>query len=120
APEGRALPQARLNPDTPAVHLNDAFDDGESEAGAALGARAGAIGLLELLEDLLLISFGNASPGVGNGDRAGTVRRRHLDPYLTSVGDLAGVPHQIEQHLRQPPLVASAQWQVRGEIDLKC
>src|SRR5262249_33474065 len=118
-PEGRALAQARLDPDTSSVHLNDAFDDGEPKAGATLGASAGAIGLLELLEDLLLIRFGNARPGVGDGDREGPVRHRHLDLHLTSVGELDGVPHQIEQHLRQPPLVAPAQWQVRGEIDLE-
>jgi hypothetical protein len=38
----------RLNPDLPAVHLDDALGDREAQAGAALLAGDGIIGLLKL------------------------------------------------------------------------
>ena len=51
-PEGkcRALARLRLDPNPPAMHLNDPLGDGQSQAGATLLASDGIVGLLELLE----------------------------------------------------------------------
>jgi hypothetical protein len=60
----RALAGLRLNPDLAAVHLNDALRYGESQAGAALLAGDGVIGLLKLLKQLGLIGSGDTGSGV--------------------------------------------------------
>jgi hypothetical protein len=61
------LTNLRLDPDLAAVHFNDAFRYGESQARAALLARDGIVRLLELLEQLGLI--GSGYPGSGVTDR---------------------------------------------------
>src|SRR5881398_2332986 len=45
--------------------------DGQAETGAAVGAARAAVGLLECLEDDLLLLRGNTDPGVGDGERDG-------------------------------------------------
>ena len=42
------------------------FDDGETEAGAAVGAAAGAVDGVEALEDAFLVFFRDAAAGVGD------------------------------------------------------
>ena len=64
----RALPRLRLNPDPAAVHLNDALRYSQPQAGAALLAGDGIVGLLELLKQLGLIGCGNAGSGVTDRD----------------------------------------------------
>jgi hypothetical protein len=44
------------------VKLDDPLGDGQTQARAALGTRAGAVGLLELSEDLRLLLLGNPRP----------------------------------------------------------
>ncbi len=57
-----------FDPDVAPVHLDDMFDDGESEAGTALIAGAGTVGAEESLEDALLHFFGDAGSVVFDGD----------------------------------------------------
>jgi hypothetical protein len=64
----RALADLRLDPDSAAVHLNDALRYGQPQAGAALLARDGVVGLLKLLKQLGLIGSGDAGP-VSDTDR---------------------------------------------------
>jgi len=56
----------RLDPNPSAVHLNDALRYGEAQAGAALLASDGIVGLLKLLKQLGLIGSGDAGAGVSN------------------------------------------------------
>ena len=81
-PERRSpAPGLRFDPDAPAVQLDDALGDREPKAGAALFAGAGAVGLLELLEDLLLVGLRDAGAGVAPPrPRRRVVRSRRLDP----------------------------------------
>ena len=71
------------------------------------------IGLLEFLEDLVLIRVGNARTGVAHRYRERSVRRRGLDRDLALVGELDRIADEIEQHLREPAFVA-----VRGAASL--
>src|SRR5215469_6097023 len=64
--ERRTLAQGRLDPNAPAVHLDDLLGDGEPEAGAALGLGKGAVDLMELLEDARPLVLGNAGPRIGH------------------------------------------------------
>ena len=67
-PEGkcRALARLRLDPDFAAVHLDDAFRYGKPQAGAALLAGNGVVGLLKLLKQVGLIGSGDAGSGVAD------------------------------------------------------
>src|SRR5262249_10162558 len=53
--ECRTLARLRLDPNPPAVHLDDALGYGESQPGAALLARDRIVGLLKLLKELGLV-----------------------------------------------------------------
>jgi hypothetical protein len=50
------------------VHLNDALGYGEAQAGAALFAGDGIVGLLKLLEQLGLIGCGDTGSSVMDRD----------------------------------------------------
>ena len=66
--ERRTLTDLRLDPNSAAVHLNDALRYSQPQAGAALLAGDGIVGLLELLKQLGLIGCGNAGSGVTDRD----------------------------------------------------
>ena len=63
----------RVDPDAAVVEVDDAFGDGKAEAGAALGAGGRAVGLLELLEDAILLFGWDARAGVLDFDEEGAV-----------------------------------------------
>src|SRR6516164_7086475 len=60
----RALARLRLDPNPSAVHFDDPLRYCESQAGAALLAGDGIVGLLELLKQLGLIGGRDARAGV--------------------------------------------------------
>ena len=64
-------PFARLRADLQlaAEQAGDLAADRQAEAGAAIFAAGGAVGLLERLEDQLLLVLGDADAGVGDRDR---------------------------------------------------
>src|SRR5262245_32297588 len=64
--ERRTLTQRRLDPNAPAVHLDDLSGNGETEPRATLGARVRAVDLAELLEDVLAFLQRNAGPGIAD------------------------------------------------------
>src|SRR5215471_15489321 len=92
-PEGkcRALARLRLDPDLASVHLNDTLGYGEPQAGAALLAGDGVVGLLELLKQLDLISGGDAGAGVADRDMECAIVRFRLDGDFAGIGELNGV-----------------------------
>ena len=100
------MPRARLDPDFPRVHFDDPLGDRQSEPGPALLFRGRAVRLLELGEDLGLVGLADAGSGVANGDRERAVRGGSLDGDFSRVGELDGVADEIEQDLRDTPLVA--------------
>src|SRR5215510_15891494 len=90
------------------MHLDDLLGDGEPEPRAALGLSKGTVDLVELLEDLSLLVKRYARPGVRHRDGEIAVPRARGDADLAGVGELDGIAHEIEQHLREALFVAEA------------
>src|SRR6266498_782545 len=101
--EDRSLARLRFHSDSPSMHLDDALGDRQPETGPAFLARDGAVGLLELLEDLALINRGNTGACVAYRYRERAVGCRCPDRNLALVGELDGVADQVEQDLGEPP-----------------
>jgi hypothetical protein len=80
----------RLDPNPPAVHLDDALRYGKSQAGAALLARDCIVGLLKLLKQLGLISSRDARTGVTDGYIERAIVRFSLDGDFARIGELDG------------------------------
>src|SRR6266487_2810453 len=104
--ERRALADRALDPDPPAVELDEPLRQGEPEAGPLARAFAGSSNLLKLLEDLSEILWGDADAAVAD---------RHLDLAISSArahgdraairGELHGVRQQVEEDLADLALV---------------
>src|SRR5262249_27312327 len=107
----RTFARRRDHPDTAAMHLDDLLGDGEAEPRAALGLGKGAVDLMELLEDPILLIKRYAGPSVCHRDGEMAIPRARGDAHLTGVGELDGVANEIEQHLREALLVAEANWE---------
>src|SRR5207249_8463929 len=86
--EGRALAQCRLDRDRPALHLDHALGDRQTQPGSALLAGVRIVDLLELAKDALLIGVGNARPGVAHLEHELAAIGRAADLDLTLVGEL--------------------------------
>src|SRR6516225_745511 len=95
----RSFARRRHHPDAAAVHLHDLFGDGEPEARAAFGLGVGAVHLVELLEDPILLVEWYSRSGVCYGDGEMAVPRARSDAHFAGVGELDGVAHEVEQHL---------------------
>ena len=113
------MTRLRLDPDLAAVHLNDAFRYGESQAGATFLLGDGIVGLLELLKQLGLVGSGNAGAGVTNRDMECAIVRLGLDGDFTCIGKLDGITDEIDQNLRQTTSVAVPGWQFGGKLELE-
>ena len=114
--EGAAAAGGAAQVDLAAQEVGELAADGEAEAGAAVAAAGAGIGLLEGLEDDLLLFGGNADAGVadlearpptapdeGSGDRGSSRPRyastREATPPL--FGELEGVGEQVLEDLLQ-------------------
>ncbi|GAA3067988.1 hypothetical protein GCM10020254_09650 [Streptomyces goshikiensis] len=115
--EGAALARCALRGDGPAEELGDLTADGEPEAGAAVLAAGGAVGLLEGAEDGFQLLLGDADsrvpyPEGDDGSAAAQTcgdlgARRRFDAELdaAALGELDGVGEQVAQDLAQPRVV---------------
>src|SRR5262252_5246631 len=110
--EGRPLSEHGFHPQTPAVQLDDPAGNGEAEPRAALRAGAGAVRLLELLEDLLLVSLGDPGATVGDRDDEGPIGGAGLDGHTAAVGELDRIAGEVQHNLGQPTLVAASRWKI--------
>src|SRR5215475_11234350 len=86
--ERRSFTRRRHHPDPAAVHLDDLFGDGETEARAALGLGKGTVDLMELIENPILLVKRYAGPGVRHGDGKMAIARARDDAHLAGVGEL--------------------------------
>ena len=74
---------------------------------------AGAVGLLELLEDPRLVGLGDARARCRRTEtHEVAVRHGYLHPDLAGLGELDGVADEVQEHLGDPPRVAPAGRQV--------
>jgi hypothetical protein len=114
--EGAAAARRAAQLDLAAEQLRQFAADGEAEAGTAVFSAGAGIGLLERLEDDLLLFERNADAGVGHLERdharrllehgmlrvpAGP-RGDHAHPDATLGGELESIGQQVLQHLLQP------------------
>src|SRR5262249_8996480 len=106
--ERRALANRRFDPNAPAVHLDDLLRNGEAKAGTTLGFGERTVDLMELIEYADLLLLRDSWPCVRHGDGEMTVDRLCRDAYLAGVGELDGVAHEVEQHLREALFVSEA------------
>jgi len=100
------------------VHLNDAFDNSQPEASAALEAGAGAVSLWNSSKSLLM-GLGNGQARVSATATVKCLRRRFLGicPFAASV-NFDGVPHPGLRTPAQAPSVAFSVGDSRSEIHL--
>ena len=78
------------------MHLNDLLGDGEPKARATLGLGVGAVDLMELLEDPILLVNGYAGARVCHRDGEMAIPRARGDPDFAGVGEFDGVANEIE------------------------
>src|SRR5215467_13746372 len=116
--EGTAVPlPGRFDPDTPAMHLDNPLDQGQTDAGAV----AGPIQALEETKDLLVITWRNPyaiitdiTDGLlGIPSHAKVDTRLGLDTH-----EFHGIIQQVLQHFEQPRAIPHDHRQVRSNIDL--
>src|SRR5216684_8160303 len=102
-PEARAAARAVLEADVALHHLHQPLADREAEAGAALLARGGRVGLREAAEDAVAEPLRNAAAAVVDRDAhlAVAVLGGDLDDAAFG-GELDGIRQQIGHHLLQP------------------
>jgi hypothetical protein len=84
------------------VHLNDALGYGKPQAGAALLAGDGIVGLLELVKQLGLIDSRDAGASVTDRYMECAVVRFGLDGDFAGIGEFDGIADEINQDLRLP------------------
>ena len=99
-------PGCAFEPDAALHALDDAFDDGEAKTRAVRLARAG-FGLLEFLENLVVIRGRDADAGIADleQDFAGPFAGLDHDRDAALRRELDGIAGEIQQHLFQPRLV---------------
>jgi hypothetical protein len=69
-----------------------------------------------MLEDARLVLPGNARPGVGHADGKVAVTGLGAHAHLAGVGELDGIPNQVEEDLGQALLVTHADRQGLGDL----
>src|SRR5215813_1072358 len=94
------------------MHLVKKIDYRQPEASTTFFPGNGTIGLLKCLEDLPLIGFRDARASIRHSHREGTVRGCCPYLHLADLGELDGVAEQVQEHLRQAPLIALAAWEI--------
>ena len=111
-PEGRTLAGFGVDADLAAHQVDDAFADGQAQAGAAVQAGGGSIGLGEGVEQALLLGVADADAGVAHLEAqlvlgGGFAQTAHVELDATALGELDRVADQVGQHLAQPDRVAA-------------
>ena len=106
--EGRAGAGHALDRDAAAHALDDAPGNRQAKPGAAELAGDAAVGLLEFLEDAVVLVGRDADAGVAHQDvdLAGPDAGLDDDRDAAAIGELHGVAGEVEQHLSQPRGVA--------------
>ena len=110
-------PRLRLGVDLTAVRLDEALADGETEAGAARALLERAE-LHELGEELGQLIFGDAGPGVLDGDDDILAAATGGDLDRALLGELDGVGDDVGDDLAQAALVGARVRRGRLDVDL--
>ncbi len=106
-----------LDPDPPAVQLDEALREREAEAGAVTLLHTD-VGLLELLEDPLLVAGCDAGPRVGNRHVHLTVEACGRHGNASARGrELDRIREDVEHDLAKAPLVAADAVDIRRKLE---
>src|SRR5262249_44325843 len=115
--EAAAVAGLALDPDPTAVQLDEPLREREPEPGAIALLEAD-LGLLELLEDPLVILGRDSRSGVRHGHERLAVHPRGLDADVPARRrELHRVREQVEDHLAQPAFVAVDQVDIRSQLE---
>ena len=111
-PEGGAVAGLGFDADAPAHEVDDALGDRQAQAGAAVEAGGGGVGLAEGLEQARLRTGGDADAGVADFEAqlvlgGGLADAAHGHRYRAALGELHRVRHQVAQHLAQAHRIAA-------------
>ena len=132
--ERAALARRAVQLDLAAEQIGKLAADRQAEAGAAILAAGAGVGLLERLEDDLLLLGGNADAGIGDleGDDGGGLAQDRMiggpaacgpgdaQPHAAVLGELEGVGEQVLEHLLQALGVGDdAAAELRIELDVE-
>ena len=83
--ERRALTHFRLDPNAPAMHLDNLSRNGEAQPRPTLGTGVRAVDLAELFEDPLALFRWDARAGIADAYRKVAIGCTGRDTYLASV-----------------------------------
>ena len=113
-PECGTFPHGAAQTDLAAHHLDQLLGDGQPQAGAAILARGGCVGLNEGREQVLGLVLANSNSRVGDGNEKRRLAGRlalHLDEdfHLSAFGELDGIGRQVQQDLAQAVRIAAQQ-----------
>ena len=115
----RRLPRSTLDPDTPAVSLDDGIDDCHSEAEPSDGG-VGDVGAVKFIEDSLCLLGGHADPLVADRDQALTLGIAEKKAEATAGGGvLDGIAQQIFENLADLGRIRRCGRPRQGEIFLE-
>ena len=101
-----------FEPDAAAHHLHKLARDGQAQAGAAVLARGGHVGLGERLEQFRRLLRRHADAGVAHGELelhlfAGAFEQFDLQPDFALLGELDGVVDEVGEDLAEPERIAA-------------
>src|SRR6478672_4668540 len=115
--ERRALALLGLDADPAAVALDDVPGDRQAEPRAA-PTHAGAVGLVEALEDAGPVGLRDPDPVVAYGDGDDVTLAPDADHDLAALwAELHGVVDEVHEHLAQAVLVAAHERDARRHLD---
>lgn len=110
-PESGALTGLGLEADVAAHEFGELFGDGEAEAGAAELSGSGIVGLSEVIEEIGLVLFRDAHPGIANGEaeeEGGFASFGLFDGEddLAGFGEFEGIAEEVGEDLAESSGVA--------------
>ena len=115
--ERRAAPFLGLDPDPAAVAFDDVARDREAESRAA-APDARPVGLVEALEDALLVRLRDARPVVDDRGDDLAAGGPHRDPHLAAVGaELDRVVDEVDEDLAEARLVGADRREPGRDVD---
>ena len=98
-----------MHPDPPAVHFDQAFANGQSQAQSAESAGRGALGLLELFENALLLARWDAQAGILDGNHHKPAQGIGAQNDFALVGKFDRIIQQVQDNLAQARAVREYQ-----------
>src|SRR5579863_44938 len=115
--ELRTLTDLAVYPEAAAMHLDEVFGDGQTQACTSRFTGAGHIDALEALKDARLVGLRNADPRVRDGKDDFFFRGFCADDDLAARQSvLDGVVQQVLQNFGKPPAIAGYVRQVLRQV----